>query len=106
VIALKLGEPLFDYDRGRREVEAALNNATEVRRKDHRPITSSRLDNAFENLAFVESTVKLWSNLTNLRNDIAHVGMKLSPQPASLLKQKTQAIYSQLLVLAGETLND
>jgi CRISPR-associated DxTHG motif protein len=106
VIAFKLRVPLFDYDQGRKPVEDALNNAVEKHRSEPRPIKPSRLDAVFEQSPFATPATKLWSSLTGLRNDIAHVGMKFKTQPesASHLKQKTLAIYADLVNFAEQTL--
>lgn len=100
-LCLRFGEPMFDYDKGRKYVEGALNNAVERRKKSPRTIEPSRCDELLEALPCVETLSKLWGQMIELRNDIAHVGMKLSPKPAALLKQKVEAMYPQLLELAN-----
>jgi len=96
-LCLCFGEPMFDYEGGRKHVEGALNNAVERRKENPRPIYPSRCDVSLEGLANVDLLARLWGQMTELRNDIAHVGMKLSPKPAALLKQKVETMYPQLL---------
>ena len=47
---------------------------------------------------------KVWSNLTELRNDIAHCGMNDRPQTAANLKQKVLKLYPELEKIAKELL--
>lgn len=100
-LCLRFGEPMFDYNEGRKYVEGALNNAAERRKKAPRTIEPSRCDEPLEALPCAETLSKLWGQMIELRNDIAHVGMKSSPKPAALLKQKVEAMYPQLLELAN-----
>lgn len=99
-LCLQFGEPMFDFENGRKHVEGALNNAVERRKENPRTMHSSRCDAAFEALAINGRLAKLWGQMIELRNDIAHVGMKLSPKPAALLKQKVETMYPQLVELA------
>jgi hypothetical protein len=91
---------MFDFEKGRKYVEGALNNAVERRKEKPRALIPSRCDDALEALPCCEPLAKLWGQMIELRNDIAHVGMKLSPKPAALLKQKVEAMHPQLLALA------
>ncbi|WP_442945024.1 hypothetical protein [Nostoc sp.] len=43
--------------------------------------------------------------MTELRNDIAHVGMNLNPQTALKLKQKAVSLYPHLEKLGQELLS-
>ncbi len=101
-LALQFNQSMFDYDKGRHPVEQALNNAVERRKPQARNIYPGPCDALLEQLPQVENLVKVWSQLAELRNDIAHVGMKISPKPAALLKQKVEAIYPQLMILAQQ----
>lgn len=48
--------------------------------------------------------VKLWQQLTEIRNDIAHCGMRLSAQKAHDLMKKAQNLYPALEKVAAELL--
>lgn len=104
VLALQFDELIFDYNNGRRVVESAINNAVEKRRPSPRSITPGRCDEKFEALLEVEELANLWSQMTELRNDIAHVGMRLDPQSALRLKQRVLYLYPQLRKFAQELL--
>lgn len=104
VLALQFGEPMFDHEHGRKHVEAALNNAVERRKPRPRAITPGRCDERLEALPVANELARLWSEMTELRNDIAHVGMKTSPKPAALLKQNIASLYPRLDALAQRLL--
>jgi CRISPR-associated DxTHG motif protein len=104
VLALRFDELIFDDKKGRKPVEDAINNAGAKRRSSPRPITPSRCDKKFEILPQAEELVNVWSQMTELRNDIAHVGMRLKPATALKLKQKVVSLYPQLQIFARELL--
>ncbi len=104
VLVLRFDEPMFDYNNGRKYVEQALNNAVEMGRSLPRPINTSRCDEKFANLSVANELIIVWSQMAELRNDIAHVGMKLSPQTALKLKQKAVSLYPRLQKLGQELL--
>ena len=83
VLVLRFDKPMFQLYGGRNDVELALNNGTEVRKKDPRSIKASPLDDDFEKLPDVVGLTKTWSKTTELRNDIAHVGMNQSKSLSS-----------------------
>lgn len=101
-LAWQFNLPMFDYDRGRHPIEQALNNAVEKRKPQPRGMYPGPCDAQLAQLPQLNEVVKIWSQLGELRNDIAHVGMKISPKPATLLKQKVEAIYPQLMLLAQQ----
>jgi CRISPR-associated DxTHG motif protein len=101
-LVFQFNQPMFDYDKGRHPVEQALNNAVEKRKLQARNIQHTPWDALLEQSPQIEALVKVWSQLADLRNDIAHVGMKIAPKPAALLKQKVEAIYPQLMLLAQQ----
>jgi CRISPR-associated DxTHG motif protein len=103
ILALRFGEPMFDHPKGRKYVEAALNNAVEKNKPHPRPITDSRCDEQFAALSEAGELASVWSKMTELRNDIAHVGMNLKPQDAANLKKKASSLYPRLQKL-GESL--
>ncbi|MBW4615245.1 MAG: TIGR02221 family CRISPR-associated protein [Desmonostoc vinosum HA7617-LM4] len=98
ILVLNFGfsEFMFDHEKGRKSVENSLNNAVEKRKPEPRPITPSDCDEQFEALSKADVLAKIWGHMTELRNDIAHVGMKRQPQTAAKLRQKAQSIYPQL----------
>ncbi|MDZ7950628.1 TIGR02221 family CRISPR-associated protein [Nostoc sp. DedQUE09] len=104
VLVLKFGELMFDKNKGRKYVEGAINNAVENRKALPRPITPSPCDEKLTALPQVEELLKVWSQMAELRNDIAHVGMNLNPQPALKLKEKALSLYPQLQKIAEELL--
>ncbi|WP_414516473.1 TIGR02221 family CRISPR-associated protein [Nostoc sp. PCC 9305] len=104
VLVLKFGELMFDKNKGRKYVEGAINNAVENRKALPRPITPSPCDEKLTALPQVEELLKVWSQMAELRNDIAHVGMNLNPQPALKLKEKALLLYPQLQKIAEELL--
>ena len=95
---------MFDLKQGRELVEKALNNGVERRKRAPRPLVPGQFDEQFEALPQAETLSILWSKVTELRNDIAHVGMRQSPQTASQLKQKVEALQPQLEQLADQFL--
>jgi CRISPR-associated Csx2 family protein len=103
ILALRFGEPMFDHPNGRKYVEAAFNNAVEKNKPHPRPITDSRCDAQFAALSEAGELASVWSKMTELRNDIAHVGMNLKPQDAANLKKKASSLYPRLQKL-GESL--
>lgn len=103
ILALQFGEPMFDHPKGRKYVEAALNNAVEKNKPHPRLITDSRCDEPFAALSEAGELASVWSKMTELRNDIAHVGMNLKPQDAAKLKKKASSLYPRLQKL-GESL--
>ncbi|MBE9055640.1 TIGR02221 family CRISPR-associated protein [Sphaerospermopsis sp. LEGE 08334] len=104
VLVLRFGELMFDNHNGRKYVENAINNAVEKTKKDPRPITPSRCDDKFTTLSQADELVTVWNQMTQLRNDIAHVGMNLNPQPAFRLKEKAVSLYPLLQKLGQELL--
>ncbi len=97
-------ETMFDHGNSRKFVEYSINNAVEKGKPNHRPITPSRCDEKFEALPEADKLVKIWSQMTELRNDIAHVGMNLQPQAAGKLQQKAASLYPGLLEIAEKLL--
>ncbi|MDX9992706.1 MAG: TIGR02221 family CRISPR-associated protein [Anaerolineales bacterium] len=106
LLAYHFGAAMFDLEGGRNLVEKALNNSVEKRKPAPGPITAGRFgfDEQFEALPQAETLRALWSKVTNLRNDIAHVGMRQNPKTASQLKQKVETLYPQLEQLADQFL--
>jgi len=100
ILAYRFGAPLFDLKQGREPVELALNNAVESRKEHPRSIENGRYDEVFNSLPQAEVLCSLWGRVTELRNDIAHVGMRFHPKSAADLKLKIERLYPQLEELA------
>jgi hypothetical protein len=96
ILALRFDEPMFDDKNGRNFVEAALNNAVEMNKPHPRPPLDSRCNEKFAALSEAGELGSVWSKMTELRNDIAHVGMNLKPQDAAKLKKKASLLYPRL----------
>ncbi len=101
LLAWKLGADMFDYEKGRSQVETALNNSVEKQKARPQVRQKSRYDAQLDALEEIDMIRRLWSRLREIRNDIAHCGMRRSPKPAHLLKQKVEAVYPELLQLAS-----
>ena len=106
VLALKFEQPMFDHERGRSVIEAALNNSVERRKATPRLNEPGACDAALEALPEVEAIVRVWGQLIELRNDLAHVGMNLAPKPAVNLKRKVDVLHERLKELALTLLPD
>jgi len=103
ILARRFDEPMFDHENGRKFVEAALNNAVERNKPHPRPPLDSRCNEKFAALPEADELASVWNQMTQLRNDIAHVGMNLKPQDAAKLKKKASSLYPRLQKL-GESL--
>ena len=103
ILAVHFGAPMID-EKGRKPVEEALNNALEKRKTKPRHIKSGIYDAEIEKISFVGDLCSLWSEMTALRNDIAHVGMRVKPQSAADLQRKVTALYPRLESLAEKML--
>ena len=104
VLRFGLGQQMFDNNTGRKSVEKALNNAVEKRKKEPRQITSGVCDEQLEALPEANDLAKVWGQMAELRNDIAHVGMNLTPKTATKLKNNAESLYSQLQKIAANLL--
>lgn len=93
---------LVDHKIAREPVEFALSNQAARLRKsaEPRPPQTTPYDESLQALPVAEELGKLWDELTGLRNDLAHVGMNLSPSPAASLLKRAQLIYPRLQSLA------
>lgn len=103
VLAVSFGIPMLDR-KHRGGIEKALNNGTEKRKPKPRTITPSDHDEQFENLPQAEQLTIIWSRMTEIRNDIAHVGMNLNPSEANSLKNSAISIYPSLEEIAQQLL--
>jgi len=97
LLALEFGAPMFEFKRGREQLEWALNNAVEAKKPFPRPIIhSSDYDARLTAHPKLSDLTRIWSHMSAIRNDIAHVGMRNSPEPAALLKQKMEQLFIEL----------
>lgn len=81
VLALNFEEAMFDNKNGRAEVEKALKNGVKIQAKQTIDSTS-RCDEKLKSLPNKEELINRWQQITELRNDIAHVGMNPTPKKA------------------------
>jgi CRISPR-associated DxTHG motif protein len=105
VLAYHLRSPIFDHKNGRNEVEQALNNAVERKKKDPKIRNKSRFDKQFQKIPDANRITCLWNRLNGLRRDIAHVGMRLDPKSAEQLKTKITNLQPELIYLSKILLN-
>lgn len=94
------GNSLIDLEGERRPVENALNNEVERRRPTPRAPLRPAHDEQLRALPDHQEIGKVWDKLTELRNDIAHVGMNLKPKDAAKLRKEVEALYPRLQKLA------
>lgn len=100
LVAYRVGAAsLVDLDGERFPIERALNNESRRRagKEVNRP--SSR-DADVAALPALDDLVATWGRMTDLRNDIAHVGMNEQPKSASDLCRRMTRIYPDLESLA------
>ncbi len=97
---------LTDYAHERQPVENALNNEVERHKSAPRLPLQPASDAPLQNLPQHRELGKVWNRLIDLRNDIAHVGMKLTPKDAEKLRQEAQALYPRLQALGQALLAD
>ncbi|MBS0017742.1 MAG: TIGR02221 family CRISPR-associated protein [Arthrospira sp. SH-MAG29] len=103
VLVIHFDEPMLDK-KGRKHIENALNNGVEQRKPKPRPITPSNYDEQFDNLSQADELTIIWSKMTEIRNDIAHVGMNLNPSKANSLKNSAISMYPSLEEIAKQLL--
>ncbi|MEI2583903.1 TIGR02221 family CRISPR-associated protein [Scytonema sp. PRP1] len=106
VLQFGLGNFMFDNKNLRKLVENSLNNASEKRKKNPCTTTPSIYDEQFEPLPQADELAKLWGQMTELRNDIAHCGMNSNPQPAIRLKQRAVLLNDSLQKIGQALLTD
>ncbi|MBE7471276.1 MAG: TIGR02221 family CRISPR-associated protein [Anaerolineae bacterium] len=91
---------LINYEVDRKPVENALNNEVERHKPNPRLPLRPALDDQLRTMSNHREIGKLWDKLTELRNDIAHVGMNLNPKKADRLRKEAQDIFPRLQTLA------
>lgn len=100
VLALRFGEAILSRE-GRSAVEDALNRAAERHKDSPRHLPVGRCDRQYQALPNEPEITSLWSKLTQIRNDIAHVGMRENALPAARLKSKVERLFTELENLAA-----
>jgi hypothetical protein len=103
VLICHFGMQLLDRQE-RAAVEQVLNNAVELAKPNPRTATLGRLDARFAELPVAAPITSLWSALTEIRNDLAHCGMRANALPAAKLKSKVEQLYPNLQQLANTLL--
>ncbi|MEY2984539.1 MAG: hypothetical protein RLZZ568_1156 [Cyanobacteriota bacterium] len=84
----------------RKQVRFALNNGLALLQKKI-PHGPSKFDQSFQTLANHQEISKLWGQLSDLRNNLAHVGMRKDYRSAASLKKEAEdKIMPQLQVIA------
>ena len=97
IIAYKLGtQHLLAH---RQQIDYALNNGAALLQKKT-PRGPSEFDEAFEALPDFELLSQLWNELTQIRNDIAHVGMNKDPKSAKALQRRASELLPRLQAIA------
>lgn len=99
LLAFKFNAPMFEKS-SRDSIEKALNNSVESKKTNPRKIESSEFDALFLRMPEHADMTRIWDKMAKVRNDIAHVGMRVSPETASQLEQKVKAFLPQLERLA------
>ncbi len=97
VIHLKAGL-LTDHKGTREPIEHAISNMA-ARLKKKEPRYNSPFDEPLQSLPVAEELGKLWDELTQIRNDIAHVGMNPHLKSAEKLRKYAQSIYPRLKII-------
>jgi len=89
-------EWLVNYElrrQGKWDARADRNTRESVERDLHQAAMSTRAGDSSHN---ADRIAKLWDELTDYRNDIAHCGFRESPIPAATLRDKLGRIIEQL----------
>ncbi|MEB3124026.1 MAG: TIGR02221 family CRISPR-associated protein [Snowella sp.] len=95
VTAYRLGVKTLLDKNSRFSVESALHNGN-AKIQNKKPKSLSSFDEAFEKLPEFKEVCQLWDKLTEIRNDIAHVGMNESPASAQSLKNRAEGVLPEL----------
>ena len=100
VLVLKAGMEMLDKN-NRFQAEQALNQAAQGLRTKQ---TGGAIIQLLDGLLLKDEVAELWEQITNLRNDIAHVGMRSSAGKAAKLKQRMEKINQQLHLISAQLL--
>jgi hypothetical protein len=93
------GDSLIDDKTVREPVEFALSNEAERLKDEPRPRFETSYDHPLQALLNHQEIGKVWSDLTQLRNDLAHVGMNLNPADAGSLRDRAKNLLPRLQAL-------
>lgn len=99
VYQLKLS--MFDSKTVREPVETALNNAARKKRAEPGEERYSQYTAPVAALPQIEDLCSLWNALGDLRNDIAHCGMRLKPRSVQEIKTKVERLGASIDALAA-----
>ena len=95
-LALQRGEgDWLDTSYREQEIEKAINNASRKHRGE-----SAEVPKWFDDLPNSRKVIDLWDRLVQLRNDIAHCGMR--KDAASITEQRVKEIVSRLKALMDD----
>lgn len=73
-------------------------------KKKREPVGPSSFDEQFQALSQYQFLSQLWNDLTEIRNDLAHCGMRKDPKSAKKLQEKANKIFPQLEEIANSLL--
>jgi len=100
LLAFKFNAPMLEYEDSRKLIENALNNSAESKKPNPRKREKSHFDDLFLTMPEHADITRIWDKMAHVRNDIAHVGMRVSAETALQLEQKVRAFLPQLERLA------
>lgn len=90
--------------RERETVESRLYQEVEAKRQDSRPAAATPA--GADPRTPLAGSVSVWSWVVELRNDIAHVGMRHGTRRAGAIGQEVAGLFDRLLPLLEEALKD
>ncbi|NTU79611.1 MAG: TIGR02221 family CRISPR-associated protein [Chloroflexales bacterium] len=90
---------LMDRDGARTPIEHALNR---LARTGSGTIVQNALESAIQALRHSEETLRTWNRLTELRNDVAHAGMRANPRTAQQLVNDFTRLLPDLRRIASQ----
>jgi hypothetical protein len=95
------GRAMLDRDTGRQPIEQALN---ELRTSGGKQIagSSEELNKLIVALPERSRMLKVWNRLTELRNDIAHAGMRMKAKSAHQLVRDFRTLLPDLRIIAQQ----
>ena len=97
-VALQRGDgDWLDKDYRENEIETSLGSAAQ--RVQKKP---AQVPKWFDELPKSKEVADLWNSLTQLRNDVAHCGMRKNAAPISSIEQRVKEIPSRLKALTGD----
>ncbi len=97
-VALQRGDgDWLDSNYRVQEIEEALNKASRRLRGE-----SVEVPEWFDELPKSKEVADLWNSLTQLRNDVAHCGMRKDAAPISSIEQRVREIPKRLKALMGD----